>query len=655
MRDDDEETPIRRVLRLLKGVKRSDGGWVACCPAHPDKMQSLGIDVADGKVLLRCHAGCEFDEIVAAMKLRPSDLFPSTPHLTLVKGSSRRQELTLEEFCKHKRLPIDFVQGLGWADARGRNGCAMVQIPYFRRDGTVFRIRERVALSAKEGSRWGDGKGQIAYEPDKGALAAREHYLIGVEGESDAVTCVYAGFPALGIPGANAVHTLEAHHLEGIKCMFVVREPDAAGEKFPAAIEERARELGFEGPIYPLSMPNAAKDPSALYIRDPEKFPELLHAAMIEAAKPPPEPLDDVWKTLGEWGSLITAPPARRWLLERPDDECNGARNIGVLPLGKVGMLVSAGGVGKTMALVQLALAVATGRKWFDHFGVANPGRVLLALGEEDAEEIGRRVYQAAHAMRLTDAQLELAAANIVAMPLAGRPVTLVDARDGVTAGTELLAALRKRLGAAKDWRLIILDPLSRFAGADTEKDSAAATRFVEVAESLIRSPGGPSIIVAHHTNKVSRTEGNAANAANARGSTALIDGARWSSELMSTGDDTVEFKVTKSNYAPYGPKLALVRDADHGGFLRVQTSAEQNQRLEQASEKGRARMHNVRELVIKTIAENPGLKSFNDIFKLTKGKRNDLHAAFHDLTVEGWIEKTKEGLKLSDRSGLSG
>jgi hypothetical protein len=188
----------------------------------------------------------------------------------------------------------------------------------------------------------------------------------------------------------------------------------------------------------------------------------------------------------------------------------------------------------------------------------------------------------------------------------------------------------------------------------DTEKDNSAATRFVEIAESLVRSPGGPSVLVAHHTNKTSRTDGSSANAAHSRGASGLTDGVRWVANLESSGPDTVNFEVTKSNYAPYGPAVRLVRDADHGGFLRVQSQAEQTQRLEQASEKGRARMHTLRELVIKTVAENVGLKSFSAIHTIAKGKRLDLHAAYHDLVTEGWIEKSKEGLRLSERSGLN-
>lgn len=644
------ETPIGRVLGKLEGVKRSDGGWVARCPAHGDKHQSLGIDVEEGRVLLRCHAGCEVASIVTAMGLGMADLFPGP---ATRKGEGKgRESVTLAELCELKKLPIDFARTLGWKDSSNGHSAA-VEMPYVRRDGSVHRTRLRVALSAKDRFRWGKGEGMIAYDPDRGVKASRDGYLVIVEGETDVATLLCSDVPAIGIPGATATHTLERHHVDALKCLFVVRETDTAGDGFVAAILERTKELGFEGQVYPLKMPGAAKDPSALYVRDPLKFPEVLHAAMLEQSKPPPELLDDVWKTLREWGSLDNEPPPRRWLLDRPDDETNGARRIGVLPLSKVGMLVSAGGVGKTMALVELALAVATGRKWFEHFGVQNPGPVLLALGEEDGEEIWRRVFTAARAMRLTDEQMEKARDNIVALPLAGTSVALVISKDGATTDTPIMASFRKRLMAAKAWRLIILDPLSRFAGFDTEKDNAAATRFIEAIESLAKSPGGPTVLVAHHTNKTSRTDGSSASASHARGASALSDGVRWVANLERLSDDAVSFEVTKTNYAPSGPSVPLFRDGDNSGYMRVQLPAEATARLEQVSKKSHARMQTMRELVLKTIAEHPGIKSGNDIYTLVKGNRPALLAAFKELKLEGWIETSRDGLKLTERSGL--
>jgi hypothetical protein len=72
------ERPIGRVLNRLEGVKHSANGYVtAHCPAHDDRDPSLSVrEGEDGRVLLKCFAGCTFDEMVAAMGLEAKDLFP---------------------------------------------------------------------------------------------------------------------------------------------------------------------------------------------------------------------------------------------------------------------------------------------------------------------------------------------------------------------------------------------------------------------------------------------------------------------------------------------------------------------------------------------------------------------------------------------------
>lgn len=48
-------------------ARRSGNGWAAKCPAHDDRNASLSISHGDdGKLLLHCHAGCRFQEILAA-------------------------------------------------------------------------------------------------------------------------------------------------------------------------------------------------------------------------------------------------------------------------------------------------------------------------------------------------------------------------------------------------------------------------------------------------------------------------------------------------------------------------------------------------------------------------------------------------------------
>lgn len=69
---------LEKVLSRLDKVKPAGPSkWKACCPAHDDKNPSLSIREADdGKVLLRCWAGCESRDITAAIGLELRDLFP---------------------------------------------------------------------------------------------------------------------------------------------------------------------------------------------------------------------------------------------------------------------------------------------------------------------------------------------------------------------------------------------------------------------------------------------------------------------------------------------------------------------------------------------------------------------------------------------------
>ena len=50
---------------------------MACCPAHEDKSPSLAIkENHDGRILVKCFAGCGAADVVHAVGLTLSDLFP---------------------------------------------------------------------------------------------------------------------------------------------------------------------------------------------------------------------------------------------------------------------------------------------------------------------------------------------------------------------------------------------------------------------------------------------------------------------------------------------------------------------------------------------------------------------------------------------------
>ena len=56
--------PVKLLLSRLADVKRNGEGWSSRCPAHEDIRLSHSITGGeDGRVLVRCHAGCSVDEI----------------------------------------------------------------------------------------------------------------------------------------------------------------------------------------------------------------------------------------------------------------------------------------------------------------------------------------------------------------------------------------------------------------------------------------------------------------------------------------------------------------------------------------------------------------------------------------------------------------
>src|SRR6266567_6874459 len=59
-------TPAEQIIRALGGEWRGTSG-TARCPAHRDRVPSLSVTDAAGKVLFHCHAGCKQKAVVSAL------------------------------------------------------------------------------------------------------------------------------------------------------------------------------------------------------------------------------------------------------------------------------------------------------------------------------------------------------------------------------------------------------------------------------------------------------------------------------------------------------------------------------------------------------------------------------------------------------------
>jgi len=86
-----------KLLSCLDFVRQTGKGkWIARCPSHMDKSPSLSItEKDDGRVLIHCHAGCGAAEVLDAVGLDYSALFPED--LSQHYRAERRQRIESED------------------------------------------------------------------------------------------------------------------------------------------------------------------------------------------------------------------------------------------------------------------------------------------------------------------------------------------------------------------------------------------------------------------------------------------------------------------------------------------------------------------------------------------------------------------------------
>lgn len=272
------------ILRWLDSVTQTgEGKWMALCPAHDDQSRSLSIAIGEGgKVLLHCFAGCDFKSIREAIAERRRrgpeggvsgpDRFPGTP-----QQSSRG--LTLAEYAQAKQLPLDFLERLGLTQ-HSMGGRCEVRIPYSGSSGEPLSVRIRVSMGGEVRFRWAKGSKAYPYGLWRLKEGLDAGYLLVVEGETDAQTLWFHDIPAIGIPGAAIWKPDWATYLAEIAKIYVVQEPDRAGETF-------VRKVASAVPHQRLHVIRlgSAKDVSDLYLQAPREFRQAFKAA-VDRAEP---------------------------------------------------------------------------------------------------------------------------------------------------------------------------------------------------------------------------------------------------------------------------------------------------------------------------------------------------------------------------------
>lgn len=91
------QKPIERVLNAIRDrggrVNHSGSQWMCTCPTHDDRNPSLSVKEGDdGRVLLKCFAGCSVDAVAGALGLEMRELFANDTTVTVGSRTHRPQK-----------------------------------------------------------------------------------------------------------------------------------------------------------------------------------------------------------------------------------------------------------------------------------------------------------------------------------------------------------------------------------------------------------------------------------------------------------------------------------------------------------------------------------------------------------------------------------
>lgn len=87
--------------RLSKVKPAGNGKWTACCPAHDDRSPSLSVkECDDGKILIKCWAGCQTEEIMKSIGMKMIDLAPPSLKGQCRDASKQKHSAREIERCK---------------------------------------------------------------------------------------------------------------------------------------------------------------------------------------------------------------------------------------------------------------------------------------------------------------------------------------------------------------------------------------------------------------------------------------------------------------------------------------------------------------------------------------------------------------------------
>lgn len=244
---------IDDILARLQGVKKNGSGYMACCPAHEDKNPSLSISEKDGKVLLKCFAGCSYEQVLSALDI-PTH---AAAQDTSATSSKKPKESTKREI----------EQTYDYTDAKGQ---LLFQVVRFEPKGFSQR-----RPGGKSGWIWNmkDVEPVLYHLPEVIDAVKTGKTIWITEGEKDADNARTMGLVATtSAMGAGKWHETYSNSLVGASQVNIIADKDTPGRNHAADIAMSCRRQKIPARI--LEVPGNAKDFTE-WLEAGGKIPEL--------------------------------------------------------------------------------------------------------------------------------------------------------------------------------------------------------------------------------------------------------------------------------------------------------------------------------------------------------------------------------------------
>ena len=195
--------------------RKAGNGWQARCPGHEDHNASLSVSTGtDERILLKCHAGCPAESVVAALGLSLADLYPS--RIRPGDGTKPRIIATYDYTDEGGKLLFQCVR-------------------YEPKD-----FRQRQPNPQKQGKwLWSlSGVRRVLYRlPEVKAALSAGMTIFLAEGEKDCGALATHGFSATCNPmGAGKWQPEHTETLRGAARVIVLADKDVAGRKHAEAV-----------------------------------------------------------------------------------------------------------------------------------------------------------------------------------------------------------------------------------------------------------------------------------------------------------------------------------------------------------------------------------------------------------------------------------